>query len=206
MGAGPPWLSPPVAAPAVAPSTLTVPAMPASLWPGMEQMNPRPSAGIVTVPVAVCPASAAMTVPSAKVTSWMMEPVLTNLTSYVPAAGTVIAAGVKPRSKLSISIVPVAAASAAPGVPAGWSTPAAGADAAGAAGAVAAGKVQPGALADVQAVAVRATSAMADGEAMETHSSESFRVRPGRSPSGSRCRWPDIPLPGVASGLRTNYH
>ena len=101
--------------PVVAPSMLTVPAMPPSLWPGMEQMNARPSAGIVTDPVAVCPASAAMTVPSAKVRSWMIEPVLTSLTSYVPAVGTVIAAGLKPRSKLSNSMVPVAAASAQPG-------------------------------------------------------------------------------------------
>ena len=43
-------------------------------------MNASPAAGMVTVPVAVLPPSAAILVPSAKVTSWRVEPVLWNST------------------------------------------------------------------------------------------------------------------------------
>ena len=60
---------------------VTPPFMPASPWPGMEQMNVSPPAGIVTVPVAVSPPAADSVVPSAKVTSWSITPVLLNATS-----------------------------------------------------------------------------------------------------------------------------
>ena len=74
-------------------------------------MKAIPSAGTVTVPDAVSPGSAAIFVPSAKVTSWGEAPVLSKVTSYVPAAGTVTSEGVNPRSNALISIAsPVAAA------------------------------------------------------------------------------------------------
>ena len=57
----------------MSPLTVTWPFMPASAWPGMEQMNARPSAGTVTLPVAVLPASAVRVVPSANVTSWSVR-------------------------------------------------------------------------------------------------------------------------------------
>ena len=76
-GAGPPWLSPPAASP----FTEIVPFMPASAWPGIEQMNERPSAGTATTADAVSPALAWMVVPSGNVMSWRIEPVLTSLTS-----------------------------------------------------------------------------------------------------------------------------
>ena len=77
VGAGPPWLSPPAASP----FTEIVAFMPASACPGMEQMNESPSAGTVTTADAVSPALAWMVVPSGKVMSWRMVPVLTSLTS-----------------------------------------------------------------------------------------------------------------------------
>ena len=43
-------------------------------------MNVIPPAGMVTVPVAVAPASAAIFVPSAKVRSWAIAPVFLNVT------------------------------------------------------------------------------------------------------------------------------
>ena len=57
------------------------------------------------MPVTVSPALAASFVPSAKVRSWGIEPVFLKVTSYVPAAATVTALGLKPRSKASIEIV-----------------------------------------------------------------------------------------------------
>ena len=66
---------------AVVVPTATAPFMPAASWPGMEQMNGSPPAGMATVPVAVCPGSAAIFVPSAKVRSWAMAPVFSNVTS-----------------------------------------------------------------------------------------------------------------------------
>ena len=65
----------------------------------MEHRNDRPAAGTSTSLVADAPASAAIFVPSGNVTSWAVEPVLSKLTSYRPAAGTVSDAGLKPRSK-----------------------------------------------------------------------------------------------------------
>ena len=61
----------PVPAPAAlaAVPTDTAPVMPAAAWPGIVQMKASPPAGTVTVPVAVCLASAASLVPSAKVRS-----------------------------------------------------------------------------------------------------------------------------------------
>ena len=87
-----------------APATMTSPFIPASAWPGIEHRKASPAAGTVTVPVALFPPSALIFVPSAKVTSWRVEPVFLNSTSYVPAAGTVGIAGVKPRSNASIEI------------------------------------------------------------------------------------------------------
>jgi hypothetical protein len=55
--------------------------MPPCSWPGIEQMKGSPAAGIVTVPVVVWPASAATTVPSSNVTSWMIAPVFFSVTS-----------------------------------------------------------------------------------------------------------------------------
>ena len=60
--------------------TMTSPVMPASEWPGTEQMKVMPSAGTVTSPVAVAWASAAIFVPSAKVTSWATPPSFTKVT------------------------------------------------------------------------------------------------------------------------------
>ena len=65
---GPPWLSP--LGEGAAPATVTVPVMPAAACPGTVQVKVVPPAGIVTVPVAICPASAGSLVPSAKVRSW----------------------------------------------------------------------------------------------------------------------------------------
>ena len=59
---------------------MTSPLIPASAWPGTEQMNVIPSAGIVTSPVADSWASAPMTVPSANVRSWYVPPSLTKVT------------------------------------------------------------------------------------------------------------------------------
>ncbi len=59
---------------------MTVPFIPASAWPGIEQMKVIPAAGTFTVPVAVWPASAAIFVPSAKVRSCRIEPVFLNVT------------------------------------------------------------------------------------------------------------------------------
>src|SRR5215510_14204689 len=61
-------------------STRTTPFIPASAWPGIEQRNVMPWPGTVTVPVTVAPASAVSFVPSAKVMSWVVEPVLWNET------------------------------------------------------------------------------------------------------------------------------
>ena len=99
----PPATGPGVAAGA-APATMTSPFIPASAWPGIEHTKASPAAGTVTVPVALFPPSALSLVPSAKVTSWRVEPVFLNSTSYVPAAGTEGIAGVKPRSNASIEI------------------------------------------------------------------------------------------------------
>jgi hypothetical protein len=52
--------------------------------------------------------------------------VFLKVTWYVPAAGTEIAVGVKPRSNASIAMVPAAAAAAATGLPTGWSAATAG--------------------------------------------------------------------------------
>jgi hypothetical protein len=60
---------------------------------------------MVTVPVAVWPASATILVPSAKVTSCAIAPVLWKLTVYTPAAATGTVFGSKPRSKALISMV-----------------------------------------------------------------------------------------------------
>jgi hypothetical protein len=92
------------AAAGAAPATMTSPFIPASAWPGIEHMNASPAAGTVTVPVALVPPSALIFVPSAKVTSWRVEPVFLNSTWYVPAAGTVGIDGLKPRSNASIAI------------------------------------------------------------------------------------------------------
>ena len=71
-------------------------------------MKARPAAGTVTMPVAVWPPSAVSLVPSENVMSCTVEPVLWNVTSYMPGAATVIAAGLKPRSKASIAIASAA--------------------------------------------------------------------------------------------------
>ncbi len=63
-----------------APATMTSPFIPASAWPGIEHMKASPVAGTVTVPVALAPPSALIFVPSAKVTSWRVEPVFLNST------------------------------------------------------------------------------------------------------------------------------
>ena len=102
----------PLEAAGAAPATVTAPFMPASAWPGIEHRNVRPAAGTVTMPVAVWPASAATLVPSEKVRSWAVEPVLWKVTLNMPAAGTVTADGLKPRSNASIEIWSVAAAGA----------------------------------------------------------------------------------------------
>ena len=66
---------------AVAPATVIDPFIPASAWPGMEHRKVIPPAGTVTLPLTVAPASAAIFVPSAKVRSWSVEPVLWKVTS-----------------------------------------------------------------------------------------------------------------------------
>ena len=93
---------------AASPSTVIAPSMPAAAWPGIEHRNDSPAAGTSTAPVASCPASATIVVPSAKVMSCGTLPVLSKATSYRPAAGTVSDPGVKPRSKALISSVPPA--------------------------------------------------------------------------------------------------
>ena len=90
------------------------------------------------MPVAVWPASAASLVPSAKVRSWAVEPVLWKVTLNIPAAGTVTADGLKPRSNASIEIWSVAAAGAGAAALGALVAGTAAADAAGAGG----GKVQ----------------------------------------------------------------
>src|SRR6476659_4148436 len=121
-----------------APVTVTAPVMPAAAWPGMEHRNVRPPAGTVTMPLAVWPPSAAILVPSEKVTSCAVDPVFLNVTSYMPGAATVMAAGLKPRSNASISIAspPIgdidAAGAAAGAADAGAAAPPAGESAAGA--------------------------------------------------------------------------
>ncbi len=65
---------------APATATMTSPVIPPSAWPGTEQMKPMPSAGTVSSPVAVSPPSAAIFVPSAKVTSWGTPPSFTKVT------------------------------------------------------------------------------------------------------------------------------
>jgi hypothetical protein len=91
--------------------------MPASAWPGTEQMNVNPPVGTVTLPVAVLPPSALTLVPSAKVRSCSTPPSLTNFTSYSPAAATATSAGLKPRSKACTSMVPIGpAATELPGL------------------------------------------------------------------------------------------
>ena len=47
-----------------APATVTAPFIPASSWPGIEQMNVKPPSGIVTVPAAEAPGPAATFSPS----------------------------------------------------------------------------------------------------------------------------------------------
>src|SRR3972149_5032566 len=64
------------------------PFMPASAWPGMEQMNVTPASGTPTVMVLVSPGLASTVVPSANVMSCGIAPVLASLTSYLPAFGT----------------------------------------------------------------------------------------------------------------------
>ena len=108
------------------PATVTWPFMPASPWPGMEQMNARPAAGTSTFPVTVWPGSAVSTVPSANVMSWSVLPVLAKVTGYVPAAATSTVSGVKPRSKASIVMASTAAtAGSAAALAAGFAVPAA---------------------------------------------------------------------------------
>ena len=55
--------------------------MPASAWPGIEHRKLMPPAGTVTLPLTVAPGSALTLVPSAKVRSWSVEPVLWKVTS-----------------------------------------------------------------------------------------------------------------------------
>ena len=98
---------------AAAPATDTVPVMPAGPWPGMLHRNAIPAAGTATSPVTVAPGSAASFVPSSNVTSCGTSPVLWNVTGYVPAAGTVSAEGVKPRSKASMAMASTAAGAGA---------------------------------------------------------------------------------------------
>ena len=86
---------------------MTMPFMPASAWPGIEHRKARPSAGIVTLPVAVLPGSAVSLVPSANVMSWSIAAVFVER-DLVGARrrARVTSAGVKPRSNASISMVP----------------------------------------------------------------------------------------------------
>ena len=105
---------------------MTSPFIPASAWPGIEHTKASPAAGTVTVPVALFPPSALSFVPSAKVTSWRVEPVFLNSTSYVPAAGTVGIDGVKPRSNASIEIFSACAGDDWGAATAGWAAPVAG--------------------------------------------------------------------------------
>ena len=123
-----------------APATMTSPFIPASAWPGIEHRKASPAAGTVTVPVALAPPSALIFVPSAKVTSWRVEPVFLNSTWYVPAAGTEGIDGVKPRSNASIVIFSACPGDAWVTAMAGWAaSPAGGVE----------GCVQPPVLASV---------------------------------------------------------
>ena len=90
---------------AIVPATVMDPVMPAAAWPGTEHRNVIPPAGTVTMPLAVTPASATIFVPSAKVRSWSVEPVLWNVTSYAPAVPTEIVEGLNPRSNASMVIL-----------------------------------------------------------------------------------------------------
>ena len=63
------------------PATVTAPFIPACSWPGIEQMNVNPPSGMDTVPVSVAPAAAGIFVPSAKVMSCGIAPVLWKVTS-----------------------------------------------------------------------------------------------------------------------------
>src|SRR3990170_4551412 len=82
------------------------PFMPASAWPGMEQMNVTPASGTSTVMVLVSPGLASTVVPSANVMSCGIAPVLASFTSYLPAFGTDRSPGLKARSMASTSSVP----------------------------------------------------------------------------------------------------
>ena len=104
---------------AALPDTATAPVMPAAAWPGIEQMNVRPPAGIVTVPVALAPGAAVIVVPSTNWTSWVADPVLVSLTWYEPGSATVTVAGSKPRSNAWISMSPPVLMAAASAVMAG---------------------------------------------------------------------------------------
>jgi hypothetical protein len=72
-----------------------------------------PPAGTATVPWAVAPGAALSFVPSANVTSCAAAPVFVNMTGYVPAAATWIAAGSNPRSNALIAISAPAATAGA---------------------------------------------------------------------------------------------
>jgi hypothetical protein len=86
--------------------TLMVPFMPASAWPGTEQWKAMPPAGMSTTPVLVSPPWATIFVPSSKVTSCTMAPLLVSLTSYRPAWATEMLPCGKSTSTASISTVP----------------------------------------------------------------------------------------------------
>ena len=62
-------------------ATVIEPVIPAAAWPGMEQRKVIPPVGMVTVPVALLAPAAEITVPSAKVTLWTVEPVFLKSTS-----------------------------------------------------------------------------------------------------------------------------
>ena len=86
-GGGPPWSSA-VSRRLSLPPTEMLPFMPASAWPGIEQMNVTPPSGTSTTALADSPAWAEMIVPSGKVMSWTIEPVLVSRTSYLPGVST----------------------------------------------------------------------------------------------------------------------
>src|SRR5689334_17949763 len=79
-----------------------------------------PAAGIFTTPLAVCPASATIVVPSSKVMLCWIAPVFASSTRYAPASATVTMFGLKDRSAAVILIVPCTAPGAdVEGAPAG---------------------------------------------------------------------------------------
>ena len=87
--------------------------MPPCSCPGIEHTNARPLAGTSTSTEAVSPGAAATVVPSANVMSCGACPVLARVTVYGPGVSMDAWAGVNPRSKASMAIVPLAVAGSA---------------------------------------------------------------------------------------------